>query len=78
MLTEQPIKINYDYDNDTNSDFPRAFVWVAEVTHPYIPEPHCYQGKFVSYDDSAAVEIIQKIESMSPGEIEPYMKKLLG
>jgi hypothetical protein len=67
--------IHYDYDIDEES--PRAVLWVAEFTHPHTPEPHCYQGAYVGFDDDEAIRHIEVVQGKTGAEVENYMRGLL-
>jgi hypothetical protein len=70
MPIERP-DLHYDYlENEEES-----WLWIAEVTEPGLPEPHCYSVVFDARGQKA-ISHIEVFDSLSGTEAEEYAEKL--
>ncbi|MBD2496719.1 hypothetical protein [Nostoc sp. FACHB-280] len=70
-MSKQRPDLHYDYlDNEGES-----WLWIAELTEPGLPEPHCYSLVFDARGQEA-IPLIQAFDSLSGVEAQEYAKKL--
>jgi hypothetical protein len=72
MSDERP-HLHYDYSWEENEE--ESWLWIAEVTEPGLPEPHCYSLVFDARGQEA-ISLIQVFDSLSGTEAEEYAEKL--
>lgn len=73
MSIEKP-DLEYDYSWEENEK--ESWLWIAEVTKPGLPEPHCYSCVF-SAEGQKAIDLIEVFNSLSGVEAQEYAKKLV-